>query len=1098
MRKWLILFVLLLSLSCFGANTWYVSPSGSDANACNGPGAGAACRSFNFVFTTKFVCGDTVFARGGIYYLPLTEGGSPITLPVCAGSNQGTIMGYQYGYGAVLTPSFNSSGGVSKVTVTNGAATFGSYTGTLVVGTNCPGMAGAGSLAPASTPCGSGFTGTATAAAGVITSVTVTSPGSGYPPSAVTWVVSGEQPFLTDLLQIWQNGNVNAPAGCVVGNAGVTGGCLLVTWNADDNDVNYPSCSTPIAHNWQAQLPTNFIYAESFFYQPGGTGPINRRTRPQTRGKNAIGVNGDSTMCKAAANQSAANIAFGCPGGGIAGLDCAVQGVTCNNPTDWYGGYIQFEYTAGTLDNLHSLGIGDIEIQNQEVWTWGYLRLTSATPGPPNVARLTGPASSINGQSAGFIPGREFLIKNRGGDLAQGAAGLPGGQIYLDRCHASWTGASSCSSGTPEANWFAQVCANTTFSEDPNVDVVYVPQMPGTTLIQGTNTSGFLIAGITVNGGNYYPPATGLASRNSQPAVPAMVKFSGLSNTTFQGVQLNHMGGEAFQITGKSISNKVKDSSFSDGWGALVKIGAQAQNGDVCSGGGQNIPSDFQLLNTLVNGPQRDDPTGESRGVYIGDVNGWLIDHSDLFRSVCGMLKAGDGLNMGAQNGQLAYCTANWTVSNSHLSGDMSSIGTTGVCADIGLVHSAANHPPGAPAGSLFSDPGTNDALYNGHFFNNVLHDHVCDPVLSLSAHCAVAFYGDQGTWGVHFKNNLVYRTATESFFLHNSSVPTVGYPAAQFLPEYAWVDQNIFATGGSNYAPISKTRIYHKGSVAAFGRITGNIEVYDSSITGQFRQSQQPFTAQWGAFDYSNLTILTAGSGATCAGAVSCGSPASVSVSGCSVAPTLSLTIDSGKLYAVSLDPVARGSNCVSPVLTFSNFGVNPTVTPCLSSGAFVPCTPVAISPFRNFSFGGAQANSVYDARGSTPQSGVCSTSDCLNGNTLESKFSWGSDNSEDVGSIACDPLFGKPGYPDDDYHPTNWGCLSRMGFTPDKMFDYTKAGRTMPIIQPTTLPQFFPALTGANGTVVPHSSYIPSYVTSPVTQWNVLTGAGFTTWKR
>lgn len=1116
MNKRILLLILsavvLLPIRATAASTWYISPSGSNANACTGSAPSQACLSLQYVFTNKFACGDTIIARGGIYYMPLTEGGVTITGKTCSsGSAESTLVAFNYGWGAQLVPALDSNGAITKVAVINGNSAClngfcGSYAGTVDVDAVCPGLAAAQTTAlnPTSVVCGSGFVATATISAGVVTAITVSSTGTGYPPNVKVYAQTGELPIFTDLLQVCTSlGTLCGGSGiaCATGNPGVANGCLIVTQTADNNDPNFPGCTTAaLCNGWLASLPSALQFFDTPFYQDtAAVGPLVRRGTPVQRLKNAIPKLGDTTVCKAAANQGAANVAFGCPSGGIpqpgGNFNCAAQTAPCppsGSPSNtWFGGYIEFEYTTGDLDNPHSLEIGDERVSCQEIWTYCQLRLKSQTPGTPNIAVATGPAMALDNN--GFIPGHGYYLRNRPNDIRAGDS-------YLDRCPNQWGGgSSSCNSGTPESTWQLFTAADQSGCpgnpcENPPTAAYWIPQM-APPLFNITTMNNFQIIGWALQGGNYPVPATGIASSQGQPNVPEMFIFGAhgsttlMQNITLAGVIMQHTGGEGIGFYGNVRNLTIQDSAFVDGWGALLRVGDNASTSDVCSGGSQNVPSNLILTNNLFNGMQREDPTGESLGVYIGDVAGWTVDHNDMFRSMIGVLNIGKGLNLGAQGGQLAFCMANWVVSNNHIEGQVVNGGTLAIGADNGLVYGAWNHAPSSPAASLFADPAQNPANYTGDFFGNFIMHGGCDPAMGQTYHCTAGFYGDQGSWGVNFHDNIVGYTSGEGIFPHVSSHGQGTFSAAQFVPQHYWIHNNIFWGCGSNQNSSGAT--YRRGTDAlGWAVIDQNIEVCDTSgnSTGGNNYRQNLFNGKWSTYDQSEATITGRGT-PTCAGAISCASPASATVAGCTGA-TVSVAVDSiagafSGLIGVSIDN--PGTSCSNPTLNFTNCP-GCAATLCTNAGSLVACSPAAIDPTWAFKFGGS-GNIVYDARGNFPLSGACKIATCETGSNLYATFPWLT--TEDIGSINCDPKFVDPTYPALDFHPTNIPCLLKVGFV---VKDYTLAGRTFPIIKSNTPPNLYPAI----GTqIISDSSYNPSYVVAPVTSRNAAGGSGVTTWK-
>lgn len=1080
------LFLLLVLIApAWAAGPYYQSPAGNDANTCLGASAGLACKSMDHVLSLVG-CGETIYSRGGRNYVPTSEAGGVITIPAglaaCSG-NPVTWSAYLFGSGAALAPKVEDDGSISSVAVINGAAATGSYDQTtLLVTASCPGLAGAGSTYGSSQfPCGSGFVGTGTVVAGVVTAITVTSPGSGYPKDVVILAQSGEQPTFTDLMI------VQTPA-C----AG-TPGCVAVTWTEHSNPATSPGCVLPNCDHWTSSLIGGLTYSEAnIFYQVGGSGPITRRGGPLARLVNGIIQTADTTMCKAAGSQGAANVAFGwpfgginegtlgtynvaaqvdpcgsyCVGGSVAGNSCTNNGQCTGGGTctsmPWYGGYTQFEWKNSDLSVMDtSLSIGDISVQCVEIWTDCWLRLKTVSAGPPKLATTYGSASTIHGSNAGFIPGHAYFLRNRLLDLAlsQGA-----GQVYLNRCP---TGACA---GAPEANWQFNLSTAVTVGENPAADILYIAQSTSQHLFNMTSSGNFNVWGITFMGGNFvpdpYPTNFGLPDSQGQPLVQDQIFIQDSNNFSFVANTFSHMSGWAMGIHGNSNNFSMLSNSFVDIWGGAVQIGDIGINTNVCTGGGQNVPANWVFWNNLILGVQREDPTGESVGFYVGDTHHWHAFYNDMFGSYTGMANLGHFLNVGASGGQTAGCTYEWEFDHNSLAGTIVTA-PSGVDVsnntDHGLTYSASNHSPNSRP-PVNGDPGTILAQYAWQFHDNLLRDDASDINLSQEYHSDGGFYGDQGTMHGAFWNNTVYRISQECLEIHTPSHGQGTFGASEFLPEHMFVFGNI--CGGNGAQPQTATRVWMRGTnTRSMSRFLYNLELYD---TGHPQQTRFPDPGFMAAFDFSEATILTTGSGCTV--------PLTATISGCTGA-TMTFAVDDGHLWASAVG--AGGSACASPTVTgWTTCSVNPTVTLCTSAGALVACPPVAISP--SLSLGLYDWNMSWDARGAFPLSGNCPTSSCGGASLLTNpSFPWpqpgtlSGDMSMDVNSMNCDPGFVavKPGA--DSWVPTS-PCLDLIGW---RYPAYWKAGRVAPFVKVSNIPNFWPTASSIN-----QSDYLPSYKARPL----------------
>lgn len=567
-------------------------------------------------------------------------------------------------------------------------------------------------------------------------------------------------------------------------------------WNCPDDGTTCNLWVHPLA-----SASTKFF--EQLFYNNGG-GTI-RRYRPTTGFRNAITTVNDPNVCFSGATLAAANVAMGCPSGGINGLQCAVQSApTCSGSTPWLDYHRLYYKIQSGVPNIncswHDINLGDIEIMPIESFTAERMRLTGSGCGSVSstagVAFLTGPMYNA-ANLAGLLPGNPYYVRN--------VAELLGvGRWYLDRCPVT----SNCS--TPDATWNLYIAADPA-TEDPTVDDVLIPQMDSGTpqVLDVENSSGLNFGpGLSFEFDNWIVGPFGNPEGEGMQLTDAAVKLVNTTNVNIEAVTISHTQGWGLNVIGASNTYLMQDSNVYDNAAGGVKFGQKAcnltANNPGCITGvpdsNSNVVHHITFQNNSVQYYNRIDPSGEGSGVFMGNGHDNLVTHNDIGFSFGGGIEAGSGLNIDADGGTTAFFMYNNTISYNHIWGQLNMItgDTIGVITDIGGIHSdfsnsslSANPSFTAPTGWPYP---TNRADFNNFIEYNWIDDIASDP-LNTNKHGAACLYPDQGSFKLWIRYNLCTRTSQDGIFLN---IPANKSPAALLYPQYVDVEQNMMNLFGA------------------------------------------------------------------------------------------------------------------------------------------------------------------------------------------------------------------------------------------------------------------------------------------------------------
>lgn len=823
------------------------------------------------------------------------------------------------------------------------------------------------------------------------------------------------------------------------------------TFVNDANDALESHCTTPSCTTFYLNLdPATTRNFESLNYN--GI----RRSRPQMSKQNGCQNSNNATMCKAGANQAAADAACGCPAG-VAGQPapynhCSAKISPCAGGTPWQC-FNQAMFTGTDINcNYHNMTLGDIEFIGQERWTMSRDRVLSCSG---NLLKFTGPTWTTS--DAGCLPRFRYLLENVRDLLAAGG-------WVLDRCPEQ-DDPVHCNGNqlTPSTiNWRLYIGA--AVGEDPNVDTIIVPQADPAApqLLTGMGRSYLNFQQLSFQYDNVIPGSFGWADSEGMPLVASAIAFSNSDHIVFEGVTRYHMQGWCGpEFTGASSYILIENGTGYDCGAGGIRIGDTASASDT----DLNVPHHISILNEAEDGTGRVQATGEATVIHVGDAHDIQVSHIDCFGHYTGCSEGGHGLDRGATNGDFAYFMYNNWYTFIHTRGETIGNNTVGFLHDFGGLRAMSNLS--TKCASALTAPTLIPNTYCSHIKWNFVE-------LEASSYTEITkgangIYLDQGASNVEVRFNVVSRVAHTASFVNSVSNKAHGNPGARLLESNNLVSNNIYIGCGAqqydnppNQSPscITANGTFNRNQV----EFSHNVILYNSANAERFQSA--PNT--WGAFDYSDLLIVNAGGGFT--------SEPTVAVAGCSgasVSPTISYT--TGKLIGTTI--ANAGTSCpASPSVTVTGGGGSgAVVTACTSGGSLVACTFPAIPATALWNF---HHNSYWDLASGTIPHVLCTTpSSCgtLAGLTTFTTLPWGFNSEEDTGSVIRDPAFLDYSYPANKFTPA--ANFSDIGFY---RWDNSKAGRLNPVIGVPFIPNTWPlTLINANNDYLGSNNPPPTALT-------------------
>jgi len=398
-------------------------------------------------------------------------------------------------------------------------------------------------------------------------------------------------------------------------------------------------------------------------------------------------------------------------------------------------------------------------------------------------------------QFGGFVPGNRYLVEN-----VQDALGQPG-QFFLDR------------STTPMTLTYV---ANP--GENPNTDVVMIPQLPQVLVASGLQYVTF--QGLTFEHDNYVDAPNGHKSSEMEPDISAAVSFQNAQYITFDSNVVTQIAGTGLNFVscvsgassndciakdanGTTAHNIIQNSAFYEIGALGVLIGNPYANSDT----DVNTPQFNVVQNNVVEGFGRTVPA--SFGIAQGNGHDNLYTHNDVYdgyHTAVSISEAG-GADTTKPNG---VGNANNTISFNHVYNLFG-----GIMNDGGAIRIEAGN-------SVYTAPGNKIS-------NNKIHDVTDASIIDASGYGGNGIYLDNQTGLVDVENNLVYRVSANPMF-------TPQGPAA--LNQASTIKNNIFAFGRGGMVAI--TDPYTNGVPAAIPLVwnfTNNLLYFDrnSASTPKF-----------------------------------------------------------------------------------------------------------------------------------------------------------------------------------------------------------------------------------------------------------------------
>lgn len=544
----------------------------------------------------------------------------------------------------------------------------------------------------------------------------------------------------------------------------------------------------------------------------------NRRPRPTSAGATPLhgyapnacptSTTNPATLCKAGANQAAADAACGCthgetPCAGLQTKVCTIGGAT---PWQCFNKYL---YSGTDIDaTWHGVNVGLVEILDFESWTMARMRVATAAAG---LATFTGPTGLSNDH--GCQGGHYFLADN----VKEAAAK---GQWYLDLCP---TGACGGTAWVPvfENNWTLHIYADTSIGENPLTAVITVPQLDPTApqVITGTSTNYLAFQGLQFGGDNWFPGVLGLGDAQGQPQVTGALQFTNSNFLIFDTDTVQGTTGVGIDFQATSTHNMVQNSllddlgSFAIRFGTSVAGSANAQPSDTDA----NVPQYETVQNNLVVGPQRIQPSGFGGGIFSGDLHHSIFTHNTILYPFTGGIELCFGLKRGDDAGivtQQFFCHDN-TVSFNLIVGAPNALMT-----DFGLIYSAPSYSTMCPAGTPLTGNPCN--IFKNNYLKNAYSNY--DLAAGAASSGGRGFYCDQGCTNILLQSNLIVRAGHSAIFMNQ---PQINGPN-HFLTQNNLVDNNIL--GQCGYVNAGFTANLPTGCIAKNG-VNGGAFTFQHNI---------------------------------------------------------------------------------------------------------------------------------------------------------------------------------------------------------------------------------------------------------------------------
>jgi hypothetical protein len=584
---------------------------------------------------------------------------------------------------------------------------------------------------------------------------------------------------------VWENYPSEVPI--LSGGVRVGSGGLGLTWT-----------HTGTSALWQVTLPSTITPFESFYYTTGGV--TARRLRPRLESANGVGYSMSGTQCMAVNPLGPPTVVATsfCNLGTflrVAGT-ISQSATTCsvaNSMSDGMGNtkcLDRFTYSSGdpivSFVNLEGMytgnpaspctanlsnpyPAGDVEATLFNAWTADVMRINCIdTTG--QVIYLTAPTKKSGASNyADFGPavGRRYIVENPKDAITAAFAAGQTGLWFLDRSTAS-----------PVLYYIANA------GENPNTDVVVIPQMGGTipgspamdyiggSLISATGLSYVTFQGLTFEVDNFVPGASGFNNDvNGEMSLPQAIDCEGCQHVTFDTVTVRHTSSSGILIASSTTGiaanhDTIQNSVLADLGDSGVRIGHYAQSTDTAAG----VVNNVTVQNNMIKGFSRIFPDGEG----IAQANGNTISyiHNDII----------DGYHAGISICQLSCPGAETGANGTNILSQYNHIRNImqGITSDGGTLYYNIGGESGSGSGN--------------QILSNLVHDTTDASIIdftgvALKGYGGHGIYLDSQTGGVDVENNVVYHVS--SYTAHITEGPTVLKP-----PNPNVFKNNIFSLG--------------------------------------------------------------------------------------------------------------------------------------------------------------------------------------------------------------------------------------------------------------------------------------------------------------
>lgn len=835
---------------------------------------------------------------------------------------------------------------------------------------------------------------------------------------------------------------------------------------------------TPLGHcvDYFTPLTSPNLFDDAWF----GTGllfpnygrtpePINNNKNNMTpQGDTIVCVQGPATCPGGASAQQCANLNAGCPAAGINVVQpvgssitqCAVlnaipcpprSGPSSNN---WFASN-RLEYKNTDINAGPHLGaIGAIKVKLVDVWTMdtevvcyhGNVNNPNCLSPINGLSYFVGiPYNLVSGSSA-VIAGHTYLYQN---DPINATTG----NFYLDQCPGCASSVTT-PAGTQNLHYFGCdgdiSCGGSVIN--PNTFNVQYSAIPGPCghVLSGSGVSYRVFDGLVFEMGNFYVFPWGDQESQGQPTICADVSFTNSNNIVWHQAVVQHATGKGMEVLGTSANWFMSDCAWYDTGAGGLFVGAIGSNSDTNS----SVPSNGTVANCWAFYTNQQYASGEATAVSHENGHNWTYLHNDCEAPLAGCFGEGHFLNGGVSGGYNAgFIYGNKWLWNQGMGRQdhMSGITVSYCCADYGGSYSAANHSSMCPVPNPSIQPANVQQYCNfeigykshdwGSNFQSITHGADCD-------------YKDQGTTHNYTYQLLLYRCANDALY-RNTFSHGGNNPAAQYSYQFNFVGNSIISMAGAAEYSVAQYAFPNNGGVLIFG---GNFNIHRTTfennifvINSEMGATPYRVPSNLEAVDYSQIPILTAGSGATTNCVIT------ASGGGFSTEPKIWGIVSGGALVNAHLLISGVGGSSI-PTWNYSacGFSVNPTLNPTLTGGSIVPGPSVAIDVVQSWV---DQSNDWFDIALAPLKFEYCPNSAPDNQNPATACRSFPADyfvfpgppypwtTTQGQGNVTLDPGFVCPTYNGcvgglvaENYLPTNTQMMKAINFTP---WDTTYSGR-------------------------------------------------------